>query len=358
MDMERMKREVLEAVSERQLQSFKSQFIKETGFPVAKEELRSFQYAKEVLEILGVETKLSFHDSFVSLPIHARLSLQGEEFQCSTHAMSTSTGEIGLNGKLRYVKRLDENTAASKEIVLTEGTVSPAAVRMAEKAGAKAVIFIESETVRKALSIDGAEDNANSAPHYFSSIPVLLMNENEGDKLKNSWSQAAGEPCCWLMTEVETGWREVPTLTAEIRNPVSTDFIQASSTIDSAESAETNAILLEMARVLSSQNLFFDKSIRLLFLSKHYQVSWEEQQSECLLHLHLDDRHHEGFELRKGSLPAAARALIQAERNSRKSGITDLKADCQQHLALILEACTDQLPFARKTDEEGFKEAK
>lgn len=54
MDMEWTKRGVLEAVSERQLQSFKSQFIKETGFPVAKEELRSFQYAKEVLEILGV----------------------------------------------------------------------------------------------------------------------------------------------------------------------------------------------------------------------------------------------------------------------------------------------------------------
>lgn len=358
MTMERIERELLEAISENQLQSFKNQFIKETSFPVAKKELRSFQYAKEVLEILGVEAKLSFHDSFISLPIHARLSFHGEEFLCSAHSMSTSTGEIGLNGKLRYVTCWQENIAPSKEIFVTEGMVSSEIVKMAEKAGAKAIVFIEGESVREALSLKSEKAKVDFAQKYFAGIPVLAMSEKEGEKLKNSWSAAPEEACCWLMTEVETGWREIPTLTAGIRSQASQDFIQVSSTIDSAESAGTNAVLLEMARVLSLQNLFLDKSVRLLFLSKHYQASWEEQQSECLLHLHLDAGHHEGFELRKGGLPATVRASIQADRSNRKTEAEDLRADCLQYMAILFEACTSQPPFAIETDEEGFKQAK
>lgn len=272
--------------------------------------------------------------------------------------MSTSTGEIGLNGKLRYVTCWQENIAPSKEIFVTEGIASSEIVKRAEKAGAKAIVFIEGESVREALSLKRQEAKVDFDSKYFAGIPVLSMSEKEGERLKNGWSAAPEEACCWLMTEVETGWREIPTLTAEIRSRVSPDFIQVSSTIDSSESAGTNALLLEMARVLSLQNLFLDKSVRLLFLSKHYQASWEEQQSECLLHLHLDAGHHEGFELRKGSLPATARASIQAERSNRKTAAEDLRADCLQYMTIIFEACTDQLPFTIETDEEGFKEAK
>ena len=369
MELDFTKRKLIEAVSADQLHSFAKQFLKEASLSGVKDEIGVFQYAKEVLEILGIETKLSFHDSFVSVPVRACLSLQGEVFSCATHSMSISTGEIGLNGNLSYVENLNADVKAAGKIILTEGAVTAKAVKTAERIGAKAIVFIESDFLQEPLLSKGHENFNSDSQKYFSSIPIISITEKQGGLLKNKLASTPQTATVWLMTEVETGWREIPTLTAEIRGQDPDQFVQFSGTINAchenlAASAEDNAIMLEMARVWMTQNTSFHKSLRFVFLSRHYLESWEEQHDDCLLHLHIDARIQRGFELRKGELHSPGWRFSKAglERNKRHENKTvNVQTNCRKYLACLFEACVSPQTFPLiiiEKEKNKFKEAK
>src|SRR5690348_10363096 len=65
-----------------------------------EEELRSAEYVKGVLEAAGVETQLTFHDAYISLPGPAEIRVGDEKFACITHSFAPPSGPDGAAGEL------------------------------------------------------------------------------------------------------------------------------------------------------------------------------------------------------------------------------------------------------------------
>lgn len=296
---------LVEAVSADRLMAFAERLSAEVRLSGSEEELRAFQYAKEKMDEFGVETELSFHKGLISLPVEAELTVKGENLACITHSMSASTGEEGINGELLYVKELKGILSSEGKIILTEGIATPGAVEIAEKSGALAAIFINGPWTHE-MTISRVWGNPTPETRKeFPLIPVISVAEDEGNRLKTLLEADAEGLDAWLKTVVDTGWRPIPTLVAEIKGEVEPEkFILFSGHIDSwhygaMDNAGANATMLEVARLIKEQQLPLRRSLRIVFWSGHshgrYSGSthycdshWEDIHENCLLHVYID----------------------------------------------------------------------
>src|SRR5699024_7497747 len=109
----------------------------------------------------------------------------------------------------------------------------------------------------------------------FPLIPVISVAEDEGNRLKTLLEADAEGLDAWLKTVVDTGWRPIPTLVAEIKGEVEPEkFILFSGHIDSwhygaMDNAGANATMLEVARLIKEQQLPLRRSLRIVFWSGH-----------------------------------------------------------------------------------------
>ncbi|TWT14525.1 M28 family peptidase [Planomicrobium sp. CPCC 101079] len=297
-------RQLIDAVSGERLMEFTAQLSKEIRLSGSLEELRAFEYAKEVLDNLGLETTLSFHDGFISLPIEADLRIADESIPCITHSMSVSTGEAGLDGELVYIKELDRTLTVAGKIVLTEGIATPGAVQLLENGGAAGAIFINGALTHE-MTVSRVWGNPTpETKKQFPFIPVLSIVQEEGERIKAKLEQSNACPV-WLKTIVDTGWRKIPTLAAEIKGVQEPEkFVLFSGHIDSwhygaMDNGGANATMLEVARVIQEQQLSLKRSLRIAFWSGHSHgryagstyycdENWEDMHENCVLHVYAD----------------------------------------------------------------------
>ncbi|WP_019415445.1 M28 family metallopeptidase [Paenisporosarcina sp. TG20] len=298
-------KQLINEVSGDQLMYYTSQLTKEVRLSGSAEELRAFQYAKEVLDDLGLETKLSFHQGYISLPVEAELQVGGESYPCITHSMSVSTGDGGLNGDLIYIKELTNQLQVTGSIVLTEGIATPGAVRILEKAGALGAIFING-TFTHEMTVSRVWGNPTpETKKQFPTIPVISITEKVGTLIKENLSQSAINNSVWFKTVVDTAWRDIPTLVADIKGEIEPEkFVLFSGHIDSwhygaMDNGSANATMLEVARVIINQQVKLRRSLRIAFWSGHshgrYTGStyycdnnWEDIHENCMLHVYVD----------------------------------------------------------------------
>lgn len=135
-------------------------------------------------------------------------------------------------------------------------------------------------------------------------IPVVSVNFHDGQKMK---STVKNHTNCqgWLKTKVDTRWRKIPTLTAEIPgNDENDHFVLFSGHIDSwhygvMDNGTANATMLEVARILALNKDNLRRSLKLAFWSGHshgrYAGSalycdehWEDLHENCVLHINID----------------------------------------------------------------------
>ncbi|MCJ1909957.1 M28 family peptidase [Planococcus ruber] len=296
---------VIDAVSENQLMAYTRELTKEVRSSGSPEELRAFLYAKEVLEGFGLQTSLSFHDAYISLPVNARLKIDNEAFSCITHSMSAATGRAGVSGELVYIAELTEELHLPGKLVLTDGIATPGAVELLENAGAAGAIFINGPIIHEMIVSRVWGNPTPETKKQLPKIPVVSVADPEGTRLKEKLAQNKTGVAVWMETVVDTGWRKIPTLTAEIKGEVEPDkFVLFSGHIDSwhygaMDNGGANATMLEVARVISEQNLILRRSLRFAFWSGHshgrYTGSahycdqhWEDLYDNCLLHVYID----------------------------------------------------------------------
>lgn len=304
-DLNETQKSLVEAVSADRLMAYTAEIAKEVRLSGSPEELRAFEYAKSVLDDLGAETALTFHDGFVSLPLSAELEAGGRRFPCITHSMSVSTGEEGLQGELIYIKSFNPAVDVMGKVVMTDGIATPGGVEILEKAGALGAIFINGSITHE-MTVSRVWGNPTpETKAEFPKIPVLSITETEGAVLLEQLARS-GEPVkAWLKTEVDTGWRKLPTLIADFKGEVEPEkFILFSGHIDSwhfgaMDNGSANAAMLETARVLAEQQTPLRRTLRLAFWSGHshgrYSGSayyndayWEDLHENCLLHVYAD----------------------------------------------------------------------
>lgn len=313
-NLNEVQKNLVEAVSADGLMAFTAEIAKEVRLSGSAEELRAFEYAKSVLDRLGAETALTFHEGLISLPISAELKAGGISIPCITHSMSAATGEQGLSGTLIYTKSLAADQDTAGKIVLTDGIATPGGVETLEKSGALAGIFINGAITHE-MTVSRVWGNPTpETKEEFPQIPVLSITEAEGQTLLRQLDQSTESVEAWLKTIVDTGWRKLPTLIADFKGETEPEkFILFSGHIDSwhygaMDNGSANAAMLETARVLSDNKVPLRRTLRLAFWSGHshgrYSGStyyndthWEELHENCLLHVYADSLGGRGAEI-------------------------------------------------------------
>lgn len=261
-----------------------SSLVRLSGSP---EERTAFEVLIKYLTEWGVPHTLHEPETFISIPLNASVRADGRTFRAKTPAMSVSTGDAGITGALVYLPSATGEQAGDvfsigvdlsqvdvrNKIVLTEGMASPGKVIDVMKAGALAGIFINpGEAIHEGIctTIWGTPDLASMERQP--TIPVVAVNHSDGQELI---ALARRGKDVFLSTSLDTGWRRIPVLVAEIPGSrVPEEFVLLHGHLDSwhvgiGDNATGDATMLELARVFWQQRDHVARTLRIAWWSGH-----------------------------------------------------------------------------------------
>ncbi|MHB8646209.1 MAG: M28 family peptidase [Thermomicrobiales bacterium] len=268
-----------DAVSLENLKRDNAAIAKDIRLSGSAAEAEAFAYIADRCRSFGMAVREYAVDAYVSLPGAAALSVvapDSRDITCITHSFSVATEPEGRVGPLVAVGRGTAATDyAGKDvrgaIALVDGLASPGAALAAERAGAVGMICVNPEGLHEMIiSPVWGTPTPQTAP-YLPKIAAVSIRKEEGDSLKAL--VARGPVTVRLQTEVETGWRPIPTLTAEMRG-TEDRFVLLSGHVDSwhygaMDNASANATMLEIGRVVSAHKGELRRGLRLAFWSGH-----------------------------------------------------------------------------------------
>jgi len=297
--------ELLGNVSKEQLMTFTKEIAKEVRLSGTEEELRAFKYAKDQLESFGIQTELVFSNGYISLPGDASLQISGKNYECITHAMSKPVNNLEaevIDVGSGSDKEFQDNNVKGKVVVI-DGLATPGTVQKAETYGAAGAIFVNAKHTHQMIVSPVWGTPVPETASLLPGIPVLSVNNEIGQSIRNQL--ANGENGCKISNEVDTRFRLIPTLTAEIKGSEDPDkFVLFSGHIDSwyygvMDNGTANAVMLELARILSNYQGKLKRSLRFAFWSGHSHgryagsawycdTHWEDLTENCVLHVNVD----------------------------------------------------------------------
>ncbi|MDF9839404.1 MULTISPECIES: M28 family peptidase [unclassified Paenibacillus] len=303
-----LEQELLSEVSEVNLMGFTAQVAREVRLSGSEEEYRAFEYVKETLEGFGLSTELLESDAFISLPGVAALEINGKAYTCITHSMAQPTGDQGITGELVYIGHGMPQDYAQEDvqgkIVLLDGLAVPAVVKIAQAHGALGAVFINAAYTHEMIVSPVWGNPIPETAGLLPQLPVVSINYADGESVKSALENGK-TGSAWMKTEMDTGWRKIPTLIAEIEGSHEPEkFVMFSGHIDSwhygaMDNGSANATMLEVARILSRHRGALRRSLRLAFWSGHSHgryagsawycdTHWEDLHENCVLHINVD----------------------------------------------------------------------
>jgi Peptidase family M28/PA domain len=283
-----------------------AQWVRLSG---TEDERKAFEYVANLLRQLGVEPTLYLGYGYISLPESAELQVGGRALRAITHAMAASTPAQGVRLPAVYVGNGTAAEYAAQDVhgkaVVVDGMAMPPKVLAAERAGAAACIFANrDEHVHEMIvsSIWGSPTPEDK--HLLPHVPVVSLGRADGDMLRGMLTRL--EPVeVHLVTRVDTRWREIPTLIAQVDGREEPQkFVLLSGHLDSwhygaMDNGSANATMLETLQVLLPYRHTFRRGLRLAFWSGHshgrYAGStwyadtfWEDLHDHCVVHINVD----------------------------------------------------------------------
>jgi N-acetylated-alpha-linked acidic dipeptidase len=242
------------------------------------------------LSAWGVPHTLYEPVCFISIPLEATVRLDapdGKRYRAKTTAMSVSTDGRELTGELVYVPpKVQEGVAddwsygldfsgldVAGKIVIAEGMAAPGRVIDVMKSGARAGVFVNpGQAIHESIvtTIWGTPDldSKDRQP----TIPVIGVNNPDGRELIQLAKEGARVA---VSTRVDTGWRPIPILVAEIPGKLIPDeFVLLHGHLDSwhvgvGDNATGDATMLELARVFWQHRDRLARSLRIAWWSGH-----------------------------------------------------------------------------------------
>ncbi|HVY16341.1 MAG TPA: M28 family peptidase [Rhodopila sp.] len=289
----------------RHLEEF-SKRVKLSGTP---QELESFRYLQAVLDGYGYDTDLVLHDAYISLPGKARIDCEAEAPDCITHSFSQPSPPGGLHGVVVYGGngRAEDFAAidARGKIVLLDGMANPSASRNASQAGAIGQIHISPHEHLHEMCVSPVWGSPTQATRDgLPTTVVLTLRRPDGDALKQR-VQGNAPVEVTLHAEVDTGWRKIPILVAELPGADPAEpFVMFSGHHDTwyqgvMDNGGANATMLEIARLFAPERTAWRRGLRLCFWSGHSHgryagstwyadTHWHELARRCVAHVNVD----------------------------------------------------------------------
>ncbi len=260
------------------LTRYNAEIAKGVRLSGSADEAEAFAFLAAQCRSYGMEVEQYAIDAYVSLPGAAALTVVSPEqhaLTCITHSFSLATGPGGLTAPLIYVGKGAAADYAGKDVrgavVMADGLAMPAVAHAAHRAGAAGMICVNPEGLHEMIiSPVWGTPTPETAPDLPQLVAVSIR-KDDGDALKAL--VARGPVTVRLQTEVETGWRPIPTLTAEIRGEEDR-FVLLSGHVDSwhygaMDNASANATMLEIGRIFSRHKSELRRGLRLAFWSGH-----------------------------------------------------------------------------------------
>jgi len=273
------------------------------------EEAAAFDYIAAQCRAYGMDVRRYAVDALVSLPGTASLAVTApgaQTFACLTHSASRATGPDGLTAPLVYAGAgLADDYArvdARGKIALVEGLAMAPKAADADTAGVLGIICINPEGLHEMnLSPVWGTPTPATAPN-LPQIAAISVRREVGDALKALL--AAGPVTVRLATAVDTRWRPIPVLTADLPGVDEERFVLLSGHVDSwyhgaMDNASANATMLEVGRLCAAHRGELRRGLRLAFWSGHSHARyagstwyadnfWPELRARCVCHVNAE----------------------------------------------------------------------
>jgi N-acetylated-alpha-linked acidic dipeptidase len=268
------------------------------------------------LQQWGIPYTVHEPELFISLPGKSSLTVGDTTYHAKTPAMAAPTGPEGLSGELFYepagyakditgIFGIETKTGdVTGKLVLTEGMPMPNRITDLANRGAVGVVCIApGERIHEGIctSIWGAPDltSVDRQP----TIPVVSVSHPDGEALIELIG--SGSIAATITTELETRWRPIPVVVAEITGAIEPErFVLVHGHLDSwhvgiGDNATGDATLLEVARSLHARREDLPRTVRIAWWSGHSHgryagSTWYAQENaidlmrNCILHINCD----------------------------------------------------------------------
>lgn len=312
-----------------------ARFVKLSGTGAEMESLRLLRARLDEIEY---STEILLHDAWISLPGAARLAVTGREIPCITHSMSAPAKD--LVAECVWVGEGTEADFAGLDlhgkVAVVEGIALEDVTRLARRAGAVAQIQIDPTASRHEMCISPVWGSPGL--HDRQALPttvVVTVSGPDGASLRAACKKGE-RPLARIGAEVETGWRKIPILVAEMGCQNDAPFVMLSGHHDTwhfgvMDNGCANATMVEVARLLAGCRADWQRGLRLCFWSGHshgrYAGSawyadehWDELAARCVAHVNVDSTGGRGADLLTRSGTSAQLAGIVADAVTRETG--------------------------------------
>ena len=284
-----------------------SKFVRMSG---SDEESESLRYVKKVLANYGFKITEYQAEAYIGEPKSAKLltlTPESKELNGVTAALAPSTPQNGTEAEVVYVGAGSEAEFTQKDVrgklVLVRELAEPEIAKRADNHGAVGQIFINDYYAHEGIvSVVWGTPKLETAS-LLPATPCISITEKDGDVLLKLLDK--GKVTARLLTESLREWRKIPILTADLPGKLERDrFVLFAGHIDSwhygaMDNGSANAIMLEVARILSKHKKDLRRGVRLAFWSGHshgrYAGStwyadnfWLDLEKNCVAHVYTD----------------------------------------------------------------------
>lgn len=319
-----------------------SRWVRLSGSP---EEALAFHFIEETLRSFGLQPRRYLVDAYISLPGPAMVKViagDGEHpLECITHSFAEPTPPDGVTLPLVYA---GQGSAADYSCInvrgalaLVEGLASPDKAVAARTAGAAGFVAINDSRLHEMIVSPVWGTPPPEALALLPHVHAVSVRRHDGEQLKELVRQ--GPVSVWLQAQVETGWRRLPTLVADLEGTDTAGrFVLFSGHVDSwhygaMDNGSANATQLELARILSplAREGLLRRGLRLAFWSGHshgrYAGSawyadafWNELHERCVAHVNVDSTGSRGASLLTEAPTMAETYALAREAIETQSG--------------------------------------
>src|SRR2546428_4781850 len=297
---------VAESVSTDRLMEDTREIARWVRLSGSSEERRAFAYIERRLRDAGLRTLLLEHDALISLPVSAALRMvdrDGHDLASIAQFLAVCAPQDGIPPE-----QIDIGEGAPPaemvrgRLAIADGLATPGRVAQLQSAGAVGVVFLNRDPLVHEMIVSTIW--GSPTPLQMGQLPSVPVISTAGEAAARVRARLAGRrPVRAQITAVvQTEWRRLPLLTADLDGTSDDTFVLLAGHVDSwhygaMDNGGANAVMLEVGRLLAQTRL--SRGFRLAFWSGHshgryagstwYADShWEELDARCAAHLYID----------------------------------------------------------------------